>query len=249
MSRSVAGVSVSVRRSSGPGEIGRVFPLWRRVVPVVAVFAAIVGVLGLDSALSETGAAAKARVRILSRIDTEDPVVFITIDDGFRTPWITDWVLDQLQWPITNFLVSGPVRSKYRWFNQLTPHVTWGTHTRSHEQLPGRSLEEQKQAICGGADDLEQVSGRRPVWFRPPGGAYDSTTVDAVGACGMHALVTWRVRVNGSRIDTWGGPIRRGDIILLHYRADLALSLVSLRTELDRLGLRPAPLDEYLPYR
>lgn len=204
--------------------------------------------LGVGVGSSPDEASSARRVRILSRIDTEDPVVFITIDDGFRTPWITDWVLDQLKWPITNFLVSGPVRSRYGWFNQLTPHVTWGTHTRRHHHLKGKSLEEQKRDICGGADDLADVSGRRPVWFRPPGGAYDSTTVDAIAECGMNAILIWRVRVNGSRIDTWGGPIRRGDIILLHYRNDLALSLVSLRTRLDELGLRPAPLDEYLPY-
>lgn len=204
--------------------------------------------VGFGIGMTPEPAASARRVRILSRIETEDPVVFITIDDGFRTPAITDWVLDQLGWPITNFLVSGPVRSQFGWFNQLTPHVTWGTHTRGHHHLKGKPLDEQKRDICGGAKDLADVSGRRPVWFRPPGGAYDSTTVDAAGECGMNAMLLWRVRVNGSRIDTWGGPIRRGDIILLHYRKDLALSLVSLRTRLDELGLRPAPLDDYLPY-
>jgi peptidoglycan/xylan/chitin deacetylase (PgdA/CDA1 family) len=106
----------------------------------------------------------------------------------------------------------------------------------------------QVHEICDGVDDVAQATGVRPVWFRPPGGAFDDTSVRAAASCGISTVVMWRVRVNGARVETWGGPIRRGDIILLHYRRDLALSLASLKTQLDAVGLHPAPLDDYLPY-
>lgn len=187
-------------------------------------------------------------IRVYSRIKTDKPVVFITIDDGFRLEWSARWLLGQYGWPITNFVVSEPLRRSAGWFASLTPHVTFGSHTRSHRYLPALSYEKQKGELCSSADDVRRTTGVQPSWFRPPGGDYNKDTVRAARECGYSALLLWRVRVNGSKVETWGGPIRRGDIILLHYRRDLALSLASLKMKLDEAGLTPAPLDEYLPY-
>ena len=42
---------------------------------------------------------------LLYRIETKDPVVFITIDDGKNRPADAVKILDRLKWPITSFLV------------------------------------------------------------------------------------------------------------------------------------------------
>jgi hypothetical protein len=56
----------------------------------------------------------------------------------------------------------------------------------------------------------------------------------------------WDVTVNGTDIDTTYGTIRPGDIILLHYTSNLAQGIETLGARLDELGLRPAPLADYL---
>jgi hypothetical protein len=113
-------------------------------------------------------------------------------------------------------------------------------------KLVGRSLDDQESEICGGAADVAATTGARPAWFRPPGGGLDATTYTAAAECGVKYIVRWRVTVNGPVITAQGGAIRAGDIILLHYRPDLAVSLAVLKARLDRLGLRPASLDDYL---
>ena len=52
--------------------------------------------------------------------------------------------------------------------------------------------------------------------------------------------------VDGTRVTTWGGPIKAGDVILLHYRRDLAASLRALDAQLAKAGLHPALLGPYL---
>lgn len=187
-------------------------------------------------------------MRIVSRIPTDKPVVFVTIDDGFRQEWSAQWLLAQYRWPITNFVVSAPLWRSAGWFASLTPHVTFGLHTRTHRNLPSLSFEEQKRELCSSADDVRATTGIRPSWMRPPGGAYNQDTVRAAKACGISAIVLWRARVNADFVETWGGPLRPGDIILLHYRKDLAYSLAALKMRLDEAGLTPAPLDDYLTY-
>jgi len=192
--------------------------------------------------------ASARQVDVWSRIPTTDPVVFITIDDGFRPTPEAARQLEMLGWPIVNFLVSGALGRNTEYFEQLTPWVLFGTHTRHHRKLINLSYDEQREDICGGVDDTERITGVRPVWFRPPGGDFNDDTLRAAGSCGIRALLMWRATVNGTTVRTWGGPLKRGDIILLHYRKDLAESLRALQRELTAAGLYPAQLDQYLRF-
>jgi hypothetical protein len=62
----------------------------------------------------------------------------------------------------------------------------------------------------------------------------------------MTHLLMWRVTVWGDNISTWGGDIKAGDVILLHYVQSLSQSIRTLEAELRRLGLKPALLSDYL---
>ena len=211
---------------------------------LVALGAAAVGVVPTGPRPS----AAESKVFLVSTIKTEDPVVFITIDDGFRLDPEAAGLIRRWNWPITSFVISAPLRQSFTWFADLGIHPVFGNHTRRHTLLEGLTLEQQKKAICDGADDIEKVTGSRPVWLRPPHGAVDDETFRAAAACGMKGVVLWHVSVNGTTISTVGNqPIRRGDIILLHYRTDLGASLAALKERLDEVGLRAASLDDYLP--
>lgn len=218
----------------------------RRVGAVVMATAVALGSLLLPGPHVVPAAARQADV--WSRIPTDDPVVFITIDDGFSPTPEAKRQLEMLGWPIVNFLTSGALASNIEYFESLTPWVLFGTHTRAHKNLTKLDEEGQREEICGGADDTEAIVGIRPVWFRPPGGNYDDETLRVAGSCGIRAVLMWRVTVNGTTVRTWGGPIRKGDIILLHHRKDLAKSLRALKRELDAAGLYPGQLDHYLRF-
>jgi len=205
----------------------------------------VVGALAMTMSPSTTVDAASAPTP-LDRIVTTDPVVFVTIDDGFTPVNLVAEELDEWKWPVTNFVILGPLNHWAGWFARLGPEPLFGDHTRGHPHLKGLPLARQKAEICGGADDVAATTGVRPTWFRPPFGEDDNTTYAAAAACGIRYIVKWRVTVNGPVITTQGGPIRPGDIILLHFRPDLAVSLAVLKFRLDSLGLHPASLDRYL---
>lgn len=183
---------------------------------------------------------------VISRIETRDPVVFVTIDDGnTRSPRVAA-DLRKLNWPVTSFVVPSALARDPDYFIQLGATNVFGNHTTHHPNLKKLSERAQRAEICGGADKVAKLVGKRPTWLRPPYGAHNAATRRAAAACGMDHIVTWRVTVYGNRISTWGGPIKRGDIILLHYIPSLHTSLRALARELERLGLRPADLAQYL---
>jgi len=183
---------------------------------------------------------------VIYRVETRDPVVFITVDDGF---WKTPEALAEVKrlgWPVSSFVLPRPLSQNVPYFKAFGSTVEFGNHTYSHTSLKRRSLTFQKNEICRGAGAVEKLVGVRPVLFRPPFGAWDKNTIEAARSCGMEKLVLWRVVVSGEKISTWGGPIRRGDIIILHYRPSLAASLTVLDAALRKQGLRPALLGDYL---
>ena len=93
---------------------------------------------------------------------------------------------------------------------------------------------------------FHKKSSNAPVLFRPPYGRYNQETLEAAASCGITHVVLWKVVVSDGRITTQGGPIRRGDIILLHYVKSLDKSLRALDVKLRSLGLSPALLGSYL---
>lgn len=184
-----------------------------------------------------------------SRIDTTDPVVFITIDDGFvRDPRVPE-LLEQRQAPATLFLISGSIQQDPEYFRRfLALGGSINTHTRRHAYLPGMSPADQQDEICAATYTIEHTYGSAGYFFRPPRGESDENTLSAARACGARAMILWRVTVHNGVINTWGTrPIMPGDIILLHFLSTTYDSLVVLFAELDRLGLTVARLEDYLP--
>jgi len=78
---------------------------------------------------------------LLYRIETKDPVVFITIDDGKDRPANAEAVLNRLNWPITSFLVPKLVGDHAQWFSNFGRVNDIGSHTTRHIALKGLSYE------------------------------------------------------------------------------------------------------------
>lgn len=195
-----------------------------------------------------TSVAPPAGTPVLRRIDTTDPVVFITIDDGYtRDPRVPD-LLAEHGATATLFPVSGAVRADGQYFARFVElGGTVNSHTVHHDHLPDLDQATQSREVCGAARSIADSLGAAGQFFRPPYGEWNSDTVAAARSCRLRAVVLWSVSVNNGLIATQGGAVKAGDIILMHFREELYTDLQAVFAELDRLGLGVARLEDYLP--
>jgi peptidoglycan/xylan/chitin deacetylase (PgdA/CDA1 family) len=193
-----------------------------------------------------TSMAPPGHAPVITRVETTDPVAFVTIDDGYvRAPEVAA-VLDELDMPVTLFLVDRPVLDGAAYFGSL-PGTVVESHSRSHADLRGMPEDAQRAEICDNAGTITRSLGRAPVLFRPPYGNHDAATQRAAAACGMAAVVLWEQSVEkGEMRFRSAREIRPGDIILLHFRPELPGELRMVADRVAAAGLRVARLDDYL---
>lgn len=211
---------------------------------LLATAAVVVSVLAPDRVgANPRQAPDRTKAPVVYQIRTSDPVVFITIDDGWYRQPEAARLIREWGWPVTSFVLTTPLQRGVAWFRNLGPSHSFGVHGRTHASLKNMSYERQERAICQGAKDVKRLTGKRARFLRPPYGAYNRDTLRAAKTCGLDAVVMWSVSVRGRRI---GARINAGDIILLHYVQSLPTSLRELKKKLDRKGLTPAPLADYI---
>ncbi|MFF9017745.1 polysaccharide deacetylase family protein [Streptomyces sp. NPDC014870] len=195
-------------------------------------------------------AAWPAPVPVVSHVETTDPVVFITIDDGwFHDPAAAKILIDR-RVPASLFLLPGAYSYDSGYFHTLLDHgrSRVENHTVNHPDLTGLDAAGQKAEVCGARDQHLAEFGDGPRLLRPPYGTYDETTRTTARACGAKALVTWTYDLT-----TWGQwtpptpTLKAGDIILLHFNETLEQDLTRALAAAEAAGLKPAPLREYVP--
>lgn len=183
---------------------------------------------------------------VITRVETNDPVVFLTIDDGLTRDPAGLAEFRKLGMPASLFLINEPIHEDPEFFRAM-PGTLVEAHTQTHTNLTTLSEEAQRQEICGNADLIERTYARRPVLFRPPGGSYNEATRRAAAACGMRAVVLWQENVNWDVVGFREVPhFRPGDIILMHFRPQLIQELNVIKRRVTEAGLRFALLEDYL---
>ena len=198
------------------------------------------------AAQSVSGLAGPGEVPILTRVETTDPVVFVTIDDGNVRSADAAAAIAELGIPVSLFLLDGPISAGADYFAGL-PGATVESHTRTHPDLRTLSLAGQRGEICGNAETIAGAFGRSPVLFRPPYGNYDANTPRAAADCGMVAIVLWEVVVeHGSTRHRTVPQLQPGDIVLFHFVEELGASLRAFAQQVQDAGLRIARLEDYL---
>ena len=183
---------------------------------------------------------------VITRVETTDPVVFLTIDDGtVRSPEALA-AFRAMRIPASLFLNDGPIAEGGDWFAQMPRTVVQG-HTSTHPLMTRLGEEDQRRQICANAERIERRFGQRPVLFRPPFGAYDDATQRAAASCGMRGVVLWQQDVRGDTISfREGAQIRRGDIVLMHFRPTFVQELTVIRDRVVDAGLHFALLEDYV---
>jgi peptidoglycan/xylan/chitin deacetylase (PgdA/CDA1 family) len=186
---------------------------------------------------------------VVYRVDTNDPVVFITIDDGIvRSRDALKW-LQRKRLPVTSFLTTSVARGHYRYFEKMSARGSLQNHTVSHPAFDtfGGSLTGQ---ICPVQREIGDRTGTQPWMLRPPYGAGPrlSRVHQAAASCGITHIVMWDAVVDRGRLTTWNGrQLSRGSIMLLHYTPNLKQDLrVAYRAARDQ-GFTVAALEDYLP--
>ncbi|MFZ4519172.1 MAG: polysaccharide deacetylase family protein [Microthrixaceae bacterium] len=185
---------------------------------------------------------------VVHRVITFDPVVFITIDDGVtRDPAVAEY-LRANNIPVTMFLTEQYMRGGFPFFKSLQDAGAGvAAHSISHVSLRGKDPATQIREVCEPAATYARDFATPVRYFRPPYGNYDDTTLSAAAGCGMKAVVHWSATLEDAKLQTAsGGPLRAGDIVLLHFKPSLLGDLQFLMGQLQALGLRPALLENYL---
>jgi peptidoglycan/xylan/chitin deacetylase (PgdA/CDA1 family) len=210
-------------------------------------------ILVLAAAVAALAVAAPASAQALPvtyRVDTRDPVVFITIDDGIVTPQAGLDYVEKHRIPITSFLTSSQVTdSKVRYFERISRWGSVQNHTTTHASLATSDAGLIKSQVCPVQVDFRRTFGTKPWMLRPPYGAGPDGRAlhDVVRRCHITDIVMWDTVVEQGRITyRYGDGLKPGSVILLHYSANLAADLkVAVSTARAR-GLRPANLADYL---
>ncbi|MET8094079.1 polysaccharide deacetylase family protein [Micromonospora sp. NPDC005220] len=133
-------------------------------------------------------------------VETDEPVVAFTFDDGPGPRW-TPMALDALddwQVPATFFMVGRNV-DRYGDLvrGRLARHEV-GNHSWSHADLATLDLAAAQSELLRADDAIERVTGRRPTVMRPPYGHLAGSTVLAADALG-HAVVLWSHQMHERR--------------------------------------------------
>ncbi len=227
----------------------------RRFTSYIAVIGLTVGVSALTSHAahaSDTSSPATQqprKARLISRIDTEDRVAFITIDDGRSvTDSMSDYIRDN-KIPVTSFVLPEWLKKLWGPTYSTFSKMTFENHTNTHRRLGRLSLEKQTKELCEASRLVTKIAGDAPRFFRPPGGVMNNDTLKAAGACGMPYVVKWSVDTAGGVVNPVGArtTLQRGDIILLHYIPQDTAVLKQVMRMMKEAGLKPALLRDYLP--
>src|SRR3954451_1309616 len=180
-------------------------------------------------------------VRIVSRVATRSPVVFLTVDDGWVEPPDLIQFLRSHRVALTAFLTDEAIATDYRWFRKLSQlGVDVQSHAVHHRVLRGLTPAVQRREICESKRRLRVAVQADATMFRPPFGEFDAATRRAAARCGMISLVTWDVVMDDAGVHfRKGRKFEAGDIILLHFSVGLVKDLKYLLRRIRIAGFEP----------
>ncbi len=188
-------------------------------------------------------------VPVITHIPTAKKVVFLTIDDGTHKNQSEIDTLAANNIKASLFLTKTSITTYPEFFKPIQDQGSLiENHTMLHNPMMyKRSYDSQKADICGMSDYITEQYGRRPILFRPPGGAYSDTTLKAIADCGMKAAVTWIALVEKGtmkyQVDT---KLRPGDIVLMHFTSNFDSDINAFIKAAKASELEPVLLEDFL---
>ncbi|WP_409300256.1 polysaccharide deacetylase family protein [Peribacillus sp. SCS-155] len=162
---------------------------------------------------------------VLTTVDSpQKKSVALTFDDGPSKvlPQILD-VLQAENIPAAFFWQSRLLHRKRPWERVLSEGHQIGTHSMKHRNLTALSYEEQYQDIANSIKSIEDITGQKVKYFRPPFGQFNNDTILAAKALNITPVMwkissmDWELKCDPQQIITNViENLEEGAIILLH---------------------------------
>jgi peptidoglycan/xylan/chitin deacetylase (PgdA/CDA1 family) len=180
----------------------------------------------------------------------EKPSVVLTFDDGPGRHLKS--ILDSLAAENAEAAFFWQTRLLYPerpWERVLDEGHTIGTHSSRHKNLAAHSYIKQYRDLWASREKIRQITGKAPVFFRPPFGQYNEDTIQAANELGLKSIMwriaslDWELKGNPEKIIcNVTDHLEDGAIILLHELKQTADILPELLKEIKLKGYSFASL-------
>lgn len=169
-------------------------------------------------------------------------MIALTFDDG-PTIGITDQVLDILQENevvASFFLIGQQITDETRHLVKRAHDMGCSieNHSKTHQSMPGLGREEIVEEIRYTTDVIEEITGEKPEFFRPPFIDYDQKMYDLIDLgfiCG-YGCEDWVPAVTAQeRIDRVLHDANPGAIVLLHDMCDNTNTVEAIKVIIPEL--------------
>jgi peptidoglycan/xylan/chitin deacetylase (PgdA/CDA1 family) len=186
---------------------------------------------------------------LIYKVETSDPVAFLTIDDGaYRNPAMAG-ILKRNGVKATMFLTEKYARQDLAFFAGLRDATgsSIENHSATHPNLKGRPADQQAAEIGPVSDYYAGQFGKRPGLFRAPYGNSDAVTLQSAGEAGVKYVVNWGSEIKNGKIH-FSGPreFRPGSIVLMHFTPHFEADVNAFVAQAKLNGLTSALLSDYL---
>ncbi|WP_407308226.1 polysaccharide deacetylase family protein [Desulfosporosinus sp. SB140] len=186
-------------------------------------------------------------IKVIYELPVNQPVVYITIDDGWYPNQDVLKLMKQYHLPVTTYLIEQAAEKHPDFWHEF---VTAGghieDHTFSHPFLTHLSRVDQISQISQPIGYFRQY-GSPPDELRPPYGDFNSEVGQAAKDSGIKHIVMWDAEMKNSTFSTRSGQrLKSGDIILLHWEPGLDQELLKLLTIIQKQNLGIADLTKAL---
>ena len=179
----------------------------------------------------------------ISKIQTNKPIVFITIDDGVTVSPELAKVLDKYHTPVTTFAMPEMLWRARSWY-RARQNMIFENHTNTHAHMTSISPSSQVIELCWSNKIIKELFHESPIMYRPPRGEWSQENRIAMAKCGLKYAVLWSVAIESSVPENL--VFHKGDIILFHYLRGLSTVLEQVLKKLKEQKLQPALLRDYL---
>ena len=221
----------------------KVFIVKKKALAAVLT-AAILLAVGITAGAVAFGGAenafAKNRKLPIYRVETEEKVIALTFDAAWgadKTKGIID-ILNSYGVKGTFFLV-GFWMDKYPEETKMIADAGFdiGNHSKNHYNMSKLSKDDVVYEIESVNEQIKNLTGKTPKYFRPPFGDYNNTLLDVVEDKGMVG-VQWTIDtldwkgLSGAQIAERVLPkAKGGDIVLFHNNSDHVLDALPIVLE------------------
>lgn len=204
---------------------------------VLAGVKIILGDPSQEASMDAASASAEQRKIPVYSVETKEKRIALTFDAAWgaeKTSEIMD-ILDQHNIKATFFLVGFWVDKYPEKVKEIHERgFEIGNHSSTHPKLSTLSSEQILMEANTCADKIEELTGARPVLFRPPFGDYNNTVVQTLRENGYEVIqwstdsLDWKNLGVQSMVKQVTGNVKAGDIVLFHNNSDYILQALPI---------------------